>query len=350
MSLLLREEDLGLKPCWNEIFGNKNSIYLEIGIGNGEFIVYLAKNNPEKNFIGIEISREILRKALNRAKVASVKNLRLICIEGTKALAKLFDTETVSGVYVNFPDPWEKKKQKRKRLINPGFVWILADRLKLDGFFRVVTDHEEYVREIVEIFFQNEAFYPLYDPPIVNYVNNFYPTKYARKWSSLGKKIYFTGFKKIRSVILPKWVEDWCPVLKLKKEDVLPLVNLLEIKEDLELKNLGELLKNQVFHHRTNIIIKILDVFYKEEGLLLDVIVAEGIMRQRFFIYVGKHQQNRLIIKTHDSDKPDPTDGVHLAFVSIIGKIKERYPNTKILKTTCKEKFLKEVLFKGTES
>lgn len=345
MQVLLREEELGVKPCWGKIFRNENPLYVEIGVGNGEFIVYLAKNNPDKNFLGIEVSREVLRKALKRAMMARIENLKLIWIEGTKALAKLFDTETIAGVYINFPDPWEKKKQKSRRLINTGLAWILADRLKLEGFFRVVTDHEEYAREILAIFEKNEAFCPLYDSPIATHVDNFYPTKYARKWISAGKGLYFIGFKKTKSITLPKWVEDWCPVLKLGKEDILPIVNLLRIREDLNFKILGEFLKNQIFRYGENITIKVLGVFYKEDGLLLDTIVSEGCIKQRFFVYIGKHQRDKIILKTHDSDKPDPTDGVHLAFVSLIKRIKERFPETEILKTTCKEKFLRTTMF-----
>lgn len=344
MDILLKEEDLGLKPCWKEIFGNEGPIYVEIGIGNGEFITHLAQSYEKANFIGVEVCRKILRKAVNRVKRAKVRNLKLIWIEGTKALAKFFDSETISGVYVNFPDPWEKKKQRHRRLINPGFVWILADRLKLNGFFKVVTDHEEYVKEIIEIFNQNEAFYPLYDPPVTNYIDDFYPTKYARKWSSLGKKLYFTGFKKVKNLSLPEWVKDWCPILKLSKEDVLPIVSLLNIDEKLDFKILGALFKNQTFRYEDDkVIIRFLDVFYQEEGILLDTLVCEGIVKQRFFIYLGKYKKDEIIIKIHDSDKPDPTEGIHLALAIVLKKLKESFPKINLIKTTCKEKILRKI-------
>lgn len=342
LSFLLKEEEIGFFPSWDKVFGRRAPLYFEIGVGNGEFIVEMAEKMREADFVGVEVSKEVLRKALARIEDRSLSNIRLIHMEGTKALAKLFKSESLEGVFLNFPDPWPKKKHRKKRLVKPGFLYLLSDRLKIGGFFQMATDHKDYAEEVLLLFKDFDGFSPLWEDYLKTALNDFYPTKYARKWLSQGKTIYFLGIKKTKKIKIPEWVKDWCPLLKIKKEELaLPIVNLFKIRPKLNFQELVKSLKGVELCKEKNLFIKILDGFYNEESLLLDLLVEEGIIKQRFFVKVSPYGKEGYLLASHDSDKPDPTEGVHLALVLLLKKFKESSQDFEVIKSTCKEKFLK---------
>jgi len=340
--IVLKEEDLKIRPDWGSIFKRKAPIFLEIGIGNGEFITWLAQNNPESNFIGIEYSKKYFKKAANRILRNKLRNVRLICIEGSKFLSKFLDSESLSGVYINFPDPWVKKKHKKRRLISKPFVWLLAERLILNGFFLMVTDYEEYAKEVIELFLKCPAFLPLWDSPIKDFLPNYYYTKYARKWLSQGLSLFYVGFKKIKRVEIPEWVYKFYPLAKLSKEEFLP-ENILEIDEKIDFFNLSKNLPKGVIWKGENEVIKIIDIYFKEDGILIDTLVVEGFLKQRFFVAVNCYHKKGVIISIHDSDKPDITEGVHKAIIIITLKIHKIFRKARIIKSTCKVKVFKKV-------
>jgi tRNA (guanine-N7-)-methyltransferase len=342
--LYLKEKDLPFYPNWQKIFENSNPIYVEIGIGKGDFILEMAKNNPQVNFVGVDYSREVLRSAVRKVEGAQLKNVRLIPMEGTKFLCKAFTSEAISGLYLNFPDPWIKRKKAKNRLVNEAFPWLLADRLKLSGFFRMATDYKPYIEQTVEFFLKTGAFTPLWEEVIRTEVEDFYPTKYAKKWLSLGRTLYFTGFKKIKRVELPNWVKDYYPLLKISGDELLPIVNILKLNQQPDFKKLYETLPRGIIYQKEENLVKVLDVYFKDNGVLVDLLVKEGSLKERFFILISPYQKDGVILTSHEATPPDPTDLVHLAFVLLCKEVLKVYPSAHILKTTCKEKFLKSYL------
>lgn len=342
IKFLLKEENLGFFPPWEKIFKRKAFLYFEIGVGNGEFIVEMAKKMRDVNFVGVEISKEVLRKALSRVEECSISNVRLIYMEGTKALAKLFKSESLDGVFLNFPDPWPKKKHQKKRIVNSGFLYLLLDRLKIDGFFKMVTDHVEYAEETVKLLRGLKGFSPLWEEYLTTNREAFFPTKYARKWLYQGKRIYFIGVKKTKKITLPEWVKEWCPLLKIREEEIaLPIVNIFKIEPKLIFSEFIHTLKGCILHTSEKLFIKILDTFYNDETLLLDLLVKEGIINQRFFVKISPYGKGDYILTPYDSRDIDPTEGVHLALVLVLKKIKEFSQHFELIKSTCKDKFLK---------
>ncbi len=340
----IKEKDLSFYPNWQEIFGNSNPIYVEIGVGKGDFILEMAKNNPQVNFVGVDYSREVLRSAVKKIEKSKLKNVRLIPMEGAKFLCKAFASESISGLYLNFPDPWIKRRESKNRLVNEAFPWLLADRLKISGFFRMATDYKPYLEETVEFFSKTGAFSPLWDEVIRTEVEDFYPTKYAKKWLSQGLKLYFTGFKKIKQVDLPNWVKDYYPLLKITEDELLPIVNILNLNQPPDFKKLYETLPRGIIYQKEGNLIKVLDVYFKEEGLLIDLLTKEGSLKERFFVLISPYQKKGIIFTSHEATPPDPTDLVHLAFVLLCKEVLKVYPSAHILKTTCKQKFLEECL------
>jgi len=110
------------KGKWNTIFGNNNEIHIEIGMGKGQFITQMAINNPNINYIGIEMYDSVILTAVNNLneREEKIENLKLIRMDATE-IEEVFDKE-VSRIYVNFSDPWPKAKHAKRRLTSEAFL------------------------------------------------------------------------------------------------------------------------------------------------------------------------------------------------------------------------------------
>ena len=110
------------KGKYKELFGNNNPIHLEIGMGKGNFILDKAKKNPNINFIGLEKYDSIVCRALEKADVQQPSNLKIMCVDALE-LADIFDKE-IDVIYLNFSDPWPKKRHAKRRLTSHVFLPI----------------------------------------------------------------------------------------------------------------------------------------------------------------------------------------------------------------------------------
>lgn len=130
------------KGKWNEIFGNNQPIYIEIGMGKGDFIIENARRYPDINFIGIEKFPSVLVGAIKKIDSFEEKipNLRLMK-EDALELADVFDCDEVSRIYLNFSDPWPKKKHAKRRLTSESFLPIYENILKKSGELILKTDN-----------------------------------------------------------------------------------------------------------------------------------------------------------------------------------------------------------------
>ena len=108
------------KGRYNEVFGNNNPIELEIGMGKGNFIIDKAMKNPDINFIGVERYESVLCRALEKLEDKQLPNVKIICIDAIE-LDEVFDKE-ISTIYLNFSDPWPKKRHAKRRLTSHVFL------------------------------------------------------------------------------------------------------------------------------------------------------------------------------------------------------------------------------------
>ena len=134
------------------IFGNKNPVIIEIGFGMGESTLKIAKANPDKNYIGIEVFLYGFSKLLANASKENVTNLRLMRFDAVQVLQDMVPDNSVDGFHVFFPDPWPKKRHHKKRLIQVPFATLLASKLKKGGYIYCVTDWEEYAEQMLKVF------------------------------------------------------------------------------------------------------------------------------------------------------------------------------------------------------
>lgn len=129
------------KIDFKTLFNNDNPNHIEIGMGKGQFIIQMALNNPNINFIGIEKYSSVILQATKKLdKLALIPNLRLINMDAEKLLDK-FNSHSIDLIYLNFSDPWPKKRQAKRRLTHENFLKIYEELLKEKGEIYFKTDN-----------------------------------------------------------------------------------------------------------------------------------------------------------------------------------------------------------------
>ena len=129
------------KGKWHEVFGNNNPVHIEVGTGKGQFVLGMAKQNPDINYIGIELFDSVIVCALEKVVEAEKPaNLRLLKVNGAK-LQEYFAKGDVSRVYLNFSDPWPKKRHAKRRLTHEGFLKLYESILIDNGEIHFKTDN-----------------------------------------------------------------------------------------------------------------------------------------------------------------------------------------------------------------
>lgn len=127
-----------------------SNVYVEIGSGSGHHLIERAKLEPEGLFIGFELRYKRTFRTAQKAEKDHLKNL--IVIRGNaEFLPDLFNEDQIKGVYVNFPDPWDKRRWQKHRLLNQEFLVELSKFLRPDGFLAYKTDHQEYFHSTLKL-------------------------------------------------------------------------------------------------------------------------------------------------------------------------------------------------------
>ncbi len=181
------------------IFSNSNKTVLEVGIGNGEFLINLAENNPETNFIGFEVFKEGATKCIRRCKSLGLSNVRVVHFDAIFYM-HLLEKSSISEVYVNFPDPWFKKRHRKRRIINPQFVALVASLLEPEGVLNIATDNEDYatgldgIQHTLENCASGGALSNMQDEPFTHDDSHYFSTKYYRKFGR--QRSYFFKYSR----------------------------------------------------------------------------------------------------------------------------------------------------------
>ncbi|MDY0091758.1 MAG: tRNA (guanosine(46)-N7)-methyltransferase TrmB [Candidatus Vecturithrix sp.] len=183
--------------CWKDIFGNSAPVEIEIGFGKCGFLIHLAARFPAANFLGIEKSRKYYQKGFKKVQRANLHNVKLLWGEATHVLDRYIEDASVSMMYVNFPDPWPKKKHAKRRLLNTNFAVISARKLVADGGIEIATDIETYAQEAMDVFDACDRYEKLY------YHTNGHEehrrlsrTEYEEDFLRQGKTLHYAKYRK----------------------------------------------------------------------------------------------------------------------------------------------------------
>jgi len=133
------------------LFGRQAPCTLEIGFGNGENLVALAAAHPARDYLGIEVHRPGVGRALLALEERAVANVRLICQDAVEVLERQIAAGSLDEVLILFPDPWPKKRHHKRRLIQAPFVALIARALAAGGTLHLATDWQPYAQEMLAV-------------------------------------------------------------------------------------------------------------------------------------------------------------------------------------------------------
>lgn len=194
----LRATELSTPADWPALFGNDHPLALEIGCGIGDFIVKTAADHPDRNFIAIDFYNKGCYKTCRRIDSAGLVNVRVLREEARQFIVERIAKGSLAAVYINCPDPWPKKKHRKRRLVNRQFLEFLAEYLTPGADFFFATDYDDYGLDVagmmpgIEVF-ENRLAPDLYRHELAGY----HLSKYMRKFMAEGKRIYFIHYRKI---------------------------------------------------------------------------------------------------------------------------------------------------------
>jgi tRNA (guanine-N7-)-methyltransferase len=142
----------------DEVFCRAAPLVLEVGFGNGETLVQQASENPDKDYIGIEVHEPGVGHCLLKARDAGIDNLRLLMHDAIEVLTSQIPLDSLSRVNLYFPDPWPKKRHHKRRIVQHDFLDLIADRLKEGGTLNIATDWAGYAEHIDEVLSRSVRF------------------------------------------------------------------------------------------------------------------------------------------------------------------------------------------------
>ena len=140
------------------LYGRHAPVVLEIGFGNGETLVEQATARPDADFLGIEVHEPGVGHCLLKAEQADIGNLRVIMHDAIEVLQHAVPPGSLHRLNLYFPDPWPKKRHHKRRIVQPAFLELVADRLEAGGALHIATDWADYAGPIDEVVGESPRF------------------------------------------------------------------------------------------------------------------------------------------------------------------------------------------------
>lgn len=264
---------------------------LEIGFGNGEYTVQYAEANPEIFFYGVELSQSCVLKCARRA--AGLRNLRIINTDARFMLRELFADESLDRILMQFPCPWSKNADAHRRVTAKDFSDGLAAVLKIGGVFEMLTDDEEYSREVREVLGSHEALELCgYEVNPVRTIT----TKYERKWLEEGRNIYRVKFRKAKAFTAERRTDQDMHI-KIRRnvgaEDISALKNVSG-KGNKSFWKFGR-------------------CFAGENAYLLETLTSDDEFEQKFYIHIAPREDGYILLRLDKSANAFLTPAVRSA-------------------------------------
>jgi tRNA (guanine-N7-)-methyltransferase len=172
-----------------QTFGRSAPVVLEIGFGMGETAAAIAAAHPQIDYLGVEVHAPGVGSLLRAIEARSLSNVRVIQHDASEVVRAMIAPDSLAGIHLFFPDPWPKKRHHKRRLVQPAFASLLAERLRPGGYLHLATDWEDYARWMLEVLMQvpqlantaeGYAERPAYRPQ----------TKFERRGLDLGHRVY----------------------------------------------------------------------------------------------------------------------------------------------------------------
>jgi tRNA (guanine-N7-)-methyltransferase len=177
-------------------FGRASPRVLEIGFGMGAATAAIAQAHPETDYLGVEVHTPGVGALLKRIGELGLTNLRIIQHDAVDVLEYMLPDASLAGVHIFFPDPWHKKRHHKRRLIQPAFVALLAEKLKPGGYLHLATDWADYAEQMLAVLSAQ--------PNLANTADGYAPrpeyrplTKFEQRGMRLGHGVWDLIFHKV---------------------------------------------------------------------------------------------------------------------------------------------------------
>jgi tRNA (guanine-N7-)-methyltransferase len=183
---------------WRELFGNDNSVEVEVGFGKGLHLINAGAARADTNLFGVEIVRKYQLYAATRLALRHLTNVRVACADGRALLHDRVSRQTVDAVHVYFPDPWWKARHRKRRVFTPEFAHTVGTVLRPGGRLLTATDVEAYFGVMTQIVRElGPAFRELTPPaPTEPQHDMDYLTNFERKFRKEGRPIYRAAYER----------------------------------------------------------------------------------------------------------------------------------------------------------
>ena len=182
---------------FNDVFKNSSrELILEIGFGMGTSTAEIAKANPNKNYLAIEVHSPGVGNLIKLVQENHIFNLKIIQHDAVEVLNAMTKNDSLDGIHIFFPDPWPKKRHHKRRLIQENFLKLMAQKIKQSGYLHIATDWEDYTLWIIDLldketllqktsedFFEKPDYRPL--------------TKYENRGIKLGYKVWDMIYRRL---------------------------------------------------------------------------------------------------------------------------------------------------------
>lgn len=178
---------------WTEAFGRAAPTILEIGFGMGETTAAMAASHPELNFVGVEVFLAGVGALLKRIDEQALGNVRIVHHDAVEVVRDMISPQSLAGIHVYFPDPWQKKRHNKRRLIAQPLVGQLAGRLALGGYLHCATDWQDYAEQMVGVLDGEPLLanrYSGYAPSADNLLTSRSTTKFHARGEKLGHGVW----------------------------------------------------------------------------------------------------------------------------------------------------------------
>jgi tRNA (guanine-N7-)-methyltransferase len=136
---------------FEQVFGRRAPVILEVGFGMGDATAQIAANRPDTDFLGVEVHEAGVGALLRRIGEQQLANVRIVRHDAVEVLRHMVPPGSLAGVHVFFPDPWHKKRHHKRRLVQPPFVRLVAERLAPGGVVHFATDWLPYAEQMLQV-------------------------------------------------------------------------------------------------------------------------------------------------------------------------------------------------------
>lgn len=140
------------------LFPDSEKIIMEIGFGMGEATALIGRDYPNDGFLAVEVHFPGVGKLMARIEELGLKNIRIMETDVHPLFEEHLEDQSLDGIHLFFPDPWQKKKHNKRRIINPEFLSLIAPKIKAGGFIHIATDWVPYAEVIEEVFASSAVF------------------------------------------------------------------------------------------------------------------------------------------------------------------------------------------------